>query len=275
MEIDKQKCVGCTNCVPVCPMGAIYIEEDGLAEINKEACVECYTCYRGLSVENLPPWPVRLLRKGLAFLNLRFDPDPDICPTAALKEDALSWPRIVRRAFSDPLVPHESTGVGGRGTAEVKTNDVTNRVKEGEVGFVVELGRPGVGVYFKEVDRITRKLAAKGVDFETENPVTSLMHDIKTGSIREEILEEKVLSCILESKIELERVPEMLGVIKEMAPSLDTIVSLGLSTRCDPDSNDPLINILRSEGYDPWRAKMNLGMGRHTNSTSENEDISV
>jgi len=35
MEIDKKKCVGCANCVPVCPMGAIYIKGDGLAEINK------------------------------------------------------------------------------------------------------------------------------------------------------------------------------------------------------------------------------------------------
>lgn len=275
MEIDKKKCVGCANCVPVCPMGAIYIKGDGLAEINKEACVECHTCYRGLSVEHLPPWPVRLVRRGLALMNLRFEPDPDICPTSALIEDELSWPRIVRRAFSDPLVPHESTGVGGRGTAEVKTNDVTNRVKEGEVGFVVELGRPGVGVYFKEVNRITRTLAAKGVEFETENPVTSLMNDLQIGSIREDILEEKVLSCILETKIGLKKVPEMLGMIKEMAPSLDTVVSLGLSTRCDSDGNDPLIHILRSEGYDPWRAKMNLGMGRHTNPVSDNKDLSL
>lgn len=275
MKVDKMKCVGCANCVPVCPMGAIYIQDDGLAEINKEACVECHTCYRGLSVEDLPPRPVRFLRKCLALMHLRFEPEPDICPTDALIEDELSWPRMVRRAFSDPLVPHESTGVGGRGTAEVKTNDVTNRVKEGEVGFVVELGRPGVGVYFNEVDRITRILAAKGVEFETENPVTSLMDDVKTGAIREDILEEKVLSCILESKIQLKRVPEMLELIKEIAPSLDTIVSLGLSTRCDLDGNDPLIHILRSEGYDPWRAKMNLGMGRHTNPVSEKEDISL
>lgn len=275
MQIDKIKCVGCANCVPVCPMGAIYIRGDGLAEVNKEACVECSTCYRGLSVENLPPWPVRLVRRGLALMSLRFEPDPDICPTRALIEDELSWPRIVRRAFSDPLVTHESTGVGGRGTAEVKTNDVTNRVKEGDVGFVVELGRPGVGVYFKEVDMITRTLAAKSVEFEMENPVTSLMNDIKIGSIRGDILEEKVLSCILETKNELNKVPEMLGVIKEMAPSLDTVVSLGLSTRCDPDGNDPLIQILQREGYDPWRAKMNLGMGRHTSPISDNEDVSL
>src|SRR3979490_309335 len=74
-----------------------------------------------------------------------FRSEPDVGPTAAFEPDELSWPRIVRRAFSDPRVPHESTGVEGRGTEEVKTNDVSNRVKVGEVGFTIEFGRPGVG----------------------------------------------------------------------------------------------------------------------------------
>ena len=119
MQIDKSKCVGCANCVPVCPMGAIYIGPDKLAEINQDECVECHTCYRGLSVENLPPTITRFLRRCLAAVGLRFQPEPDICPTGAFVPDELTWPRIVRRAFSDPQVPHESTGIHGRGTAEV------------------------------------------------------------------------------------------------------------------------------------------------------------
>jgi len=272
MKVDRKKCVGCANCVPVCPMEAVYIGPDGSAEINQEACVECYTCYRGLSVENLPPWPVRFIRRLLAAMNLRFQPEPDICPTGALAPDELSWPRIVRRAFSDPQVPHESTGLQGRGTAEVKTNDLTNRIKEGETGFVVELGRPGVGVYFREVDRVTRTLAEKGMVFEKENPVTSLMTDPGGGSIREDVLEEKVLSCIIETKIRLNRVPEMLGVIKKLAPSLNTVVSIGLSTRCDDNGDDPLKEILHREGYHVFRAKINLGLGRQTNPLSETKE---
>lgn len=272
MKIDEKKCVGCANCSPVCPMGAIYIGPDGLAQVNQEACVECHTCYRGLSVENLPPWPVRLVRRGLARVHLRFQPEPDICPTGALDPDELTWPRSVRRDFSDPQVPHESTGMGGRGTAEVKTNDITGRVKEGEAGFVVELGRPGVGVYFKEVDRVTRTLAENGVVFEKENPVTSLMTDPDKGMIREDIFEEKVLSCIVESKISLDQVPKMLKVIRDIAPTLDTIISLGVSTRCDDQGGDPLRDMLRQGGFDAWRAKINLGLGRHTNPVNENEE---
>ena len=265
MQIDKSKCVGCANCVPVCPMGAIYIGPDKLAEINQDECVECHTCYRGLSVENLPPTITRFLRRCLAAVGLRFQPEPDICPTGAFVPDELTWPRIVRRAFSDPQVPHESTGIHGRGTAEVKTNDVTGRVKEGEAGFVVELGRPGVGVHFREVDKVARTLAANGVVFESENPVTSLMTDVANGIICEDVLDEKVLSCIIETKINLDRVPEMLEVIKELAPSLDTVVSIGVSTRCNAQGEEPLKEMLAGQGYDAWRAKVNLGMGRRTN----------
>jgi ferredoxin len=262
MRIDRNKCVGCANCVPVCPMDAICIGSDGYAAIDEEACVECHTCYRGLSVENLPPWPVRYLRRILAAVHLRFQPEPDICPTGALDPNPLSWPRIVRSAFSDPQVTHESTKMGGRGTAEVKTNDVTNRIKEGEAGFVVELGRPGIGVYFREVDRLTRKLAEQGMVFETENPVTCLMHNPENGSIREDVLEEKVLSCIIETKTRHDKVPDILGVIKAIAPSLDTVISLGVSTRCDENGDDPLREVLQGMGFDAWRAKTNLGMGR-------------
>jgi len=272
MKIDRKKCVGCANCAPVCPMGAIYIDEKGFAEINEEACVECHYCFRGLSVENLPPWPVRYIRRLLAAVNLRFQPEPDICPTGAFDPDELSWPRIIRRAFSDPQVPHESTNMAGRGTAEAKTNDVTNRIKEGEAGFVVELGRPGVGVYFKEVDRVTRLLAEKGVMFEKENPVTSLMNDPDKGRIREDVFGEKVLSCIIESKIGLNKVPDILGAIKALVPSLDTVVSLGVSTRCNGSGDDPLREILKEMGYDTWRAKINLGMGRHAEPISNTEE---
>ena len=104
--------------------------------------------YRGMSKEHLNPTLVRTIRKIGGWLRWRFDPEPDVCPTDAITEPQLTWPRIVRRAFSDPIVPHESTGVHGRGTEEVKTNDITRRVGPGDAGFTVEFGRPTVGVRF-------------------------------------------------------------------------------------------------------------------------------
>jgi len=248
-------------------MGAIYIGDDGLAEINQEACVECYACYRGMSTEKLPQQPTRFLRGLLAFFKLRFQPDPDICPTRAIATDELTWPRRIRRSFSDPQVPHESTGVGGRGTLEVKTNDVTGRIQEGESGFAVEFGRPGVGVYFKGVDRVCRRLAEVPVEFQIENPVTALMSSVKTGQLREDVLNERVLSCILEFKTKIVDIPGILSVIEDEVRHLDTVVSLGVAVRCDSNGNDIVRDQLASMGYDVWRAKINLGLGRHTNPT--------
>ena len=272
MHIDKTKCLGCANCVPVCPMGAIYIADDGLSEINQEACVECYACYKGMSVENLPKQPTRFLRSLLAFFKLRFQPDPDICPSGAISTDELTWPRIIRRTFSDPQVPHESTGVSGRGTQEVKTNELTERVKEGEAEITVEFGRPGVGVYFRDMDRMCRRLAKMQVDFELENPVTSLMSDIKTGELRTDVLDEKVLSCILELKTDTAKMPDILNAIKEEARRLDTVVALGVAVRCDSKGDDEVRNQLVTMGYDAWRAKINIGLGRHTNPIVAGEE---
>ncbi|OGW29407.1 MAG: hypothetical protein A2X56_04635 [Nitrospirae bacterium GWC2_57_13] len=268
MKISKKKCVGCANCVPVCPMNAIFIGPDNLAEVDREACVECHTCFRGLSFEHLPGGLVRWARRALKMVRLRFQPDPDLCPTEALEPEKLEWPRIVRSAFSDPMVTHESTGIHGRGTAEAKTNDVTGRVGTGEAGFVVEFGRPGIGVIFRDVEKATRALAVEGVVFEPENPVTSLMTNAGEGSIREDILDEKILSCIVEFKTRMEDVPRILDAVKAVSGTLNTVVSIGVSTRCDEDGSDPLHALLMEQGYDTWRAKVNMGMGRRSNIAS-------
>ena len=246
-------------------MGAIYIDPSvNRARINSDECVECFTCYRGMSKEHLNPTLVRAIRKTAQFFRFRFDPEPDICPTDAIVPEELSWPRVIRRAFSDPQVPHESTGIHGRGTAEVKTNDVTNRVKQGEAGFVVEFGRPGIGARFRDIERVTKALAELGVEFEANNPVTSLMTDTARGLIRPEILNEKVLSAIVEIKTRLEDVPPVLKKIKELSRELATVVSLGVSTRCDSAAEDRLGEILAREGYPIYRGKTNLGLGRTT-----------
>src|SRR5512145_1631863 len=166
MRIDPGKCVACANCVPICPMGAIAVSPAlQRASVDAEACVECFTCYRGMSKEHLPPALVRAVRRLARLARFRFDPEPDVCPTDAIVPQELAWPRIVRRAFSDPQVPHESTGIHGRGTAEVKTNDVTNRVKEGEAGFVIEFGRPGIAARFRDIQQVTKALADLDINF--------------------------------------------------------------------------------------------------------------
>lgn len=267
MRISKEKCVGCANCVAICSVGAIFIGEDGLSEINQESCVECHNCYRSLSYEHLMPGLTRTLRRMLKKVGLRFQPAPDVCPTEAITPEDLKWPRIVRRAFSDPMVTHESTGVHGRGTEEVKTNDVSQRIKKGEVGIVVEFGRPGIGVFFREVQKATRAMAAEGVFFEEGNPVTQMMTSTTTGDIREDVLDERVLSCIVEITTSTADTVRTLNMLKEVCKRAETVISIGVSTVCDEKGGDPLRNILEDEGYDIGWAKLNLGFGRVSNAS--------
>src|ERR1700687_5335794 len=249
-------------------MGAIYIDPTiRRATVNRDECVECYACFNGLSQEHLNPTLVRLMRKMLQVIRLRFDPEPDVCPTAAFAPDELVWPRVVRSAFSDPRVPHESTGIEGRGTEEVKTNDISGRVNVGEVGFTIEFGRPGVGVWFRDIQKMCSALAEAKVSFEKKNPVTSLMSDVATGTLREDILNEKVLSAIVEIKAPVERTAEIIRLVWKVEKQIDTVVALGIGTRCETNGQERVVApILQKLGYKLERAKTNIGIGRITNA---------
>jgi hypothetical protein len=249
-------------------MGAIYIDPViKRATINSHECVECYSCFNGLSQEHLNPTMVRTMRKIFQMMRLRFDPEPDVCPTAAFEPDELVWPRVIRRAFSDPRVPHESTGIEGRGTEEVKTNDISGRVQVGEVGFTIEFGRPGVGVWMSEIQTMCTALAEAGVSFEKKNPITSLMSDVSKGQLREDVLGEKVLSAIVEIKAKIERTEEIIRLVHAIEKKIDTVVALGVGTRCDADGEDRVVApIIERLGYELERAKTNIGIGRATNT---------
>jgi ferredoxin len=268
MRINPDKCVACGNCTYVCPMGAIYVDPAiKRATVNLEECVECYACVNGLSQEHLNPTLVRAMRRVFHMMRIRFDPEPDVCPTAAFEPEELTWPRVVRRAFSDPRVPHESTGIEGRGTEEVKTNDISGRVKKGEVGFTIELGRPGVGVWMREIQEMAWALARADVSFEQKNPVTSLMSDVATGTLREDILNEKLMSAIIEIKVPVERTEEIIRVVHDVEKRIDTVVALGVGVRCDSDGEDRIVApILERLGYNLERAKTNTGLGKITNA---------
>lgn len=263
MEIDTKKCVGCGNCHAVCTMGVIYLDEDGKSVVNQDECVECFTCYRVLRNEGYKPWFVKVLRKGLSLLRLGYLAEVDVCPTGALTPPELKWPRNLRAQFSDPSTVHPGTGVPGRGTDEIKTNDVTGRLRKGDAGLVVEIGRPGIGAYFRDIEKIAMELAKLKPHFEKENPVTQLMVDPESGKMRDDILNEKVLSAIIEMKIRQERVHEFFHALEKIQKEVDTVISVGIASRCLPDGTLPHEEWVRKAGYalSP-NGKTNIGLGR-------------
>jgi hypothetical protein len=94
----------------------------------------------------------------------------------------------------------------------------------------------------------------------------SLMSDVNTGTLREDILHEKVLSAIVEIKVPAARTEEIIRLVWDVEKKMETVVALGVGVRCDGQGEDEVIApILEKLGYQPQRAKTNMGLGRVTN----------
>lgn len=131
----------------------------------------------------------------------------------------------------------------------MKTNDVTGRLRAYRVNVSVELGRPGISASFADVEVLSRLIAASGVHFQKENPVTNLMTDVATGQLRPEILGERVLSALIEFDISEERASALVTVLKEAADKIDTVFSVGMAVPLLPaETSAPLYSRLQSEG---------------------------
>ena len=81
---------------------------------------------------------------------------------------------------------------------------------------MITVGRPGVGVWFRDIQRMCSALAEAKVSFEKKNPITSLMTDVATGTIREDIMDEKVMSAIVEIKVTVDRTEEIIRLVWEV-----------------------------------------------------------
>ena len=95
------------------------------------------------------------------------------------------------------------------------------------------------------------------------NPVTTLMSDVAKGSIRPDILDEKVLSAILEFKIREDQLAKVVAALLPVLAEADTVVSWGLATRFAEDGTLPVRAKLQELGIATRpNAKINMGLGR-------------
>lgn len=238
MVIDKEKCVGCGICMVYCPAGAITVH-DKKASIDQDACLGCGNCIRSRVVK---------------------------CPAHAIHELPEAQQTLgykLRRYFSDPATTHPQTGVPGRGTEEVKTNDVTGRVCRGELGICLELGRPVLGTTMQDVEIVTRELTKLGVRFDEGNPLTWMMDDPAAGTFKKEYINEKVVSCIVEFTIPFEQGAQILKRCRELAGMIHTVFSLDVICCYDEDGTNPALRLFDEVGM-PARinSKVNIGIGR-------------
>jgi len=123
------------------------------------------------------------------------------------------------------------------------------------------VGRPGVGADFEDIEKIAMAVAKTGVRFEPENPTTRLMDDPAAGRFKSDIRGERVLSCILEFKIEEAEFLRVIEALKNIAPHVNTVFSVGCISRCAEDGTAPVKHLLDKAGirYLP-NGKINIGL---------------
>jgi hypothetical protein len=211
--------------------------EDEVAVIDQNLCVECWVCNRS-----------------------------GVCPKDCFEPTRLSsYGDVFKHVLSDPTVTSKGTGVPGRGTEEAKTNDVTGRYTKDVYGICVDMGRPGVGVHMRDVEKVAMALARAGVRFASpyETPLSAVMSDLRTGKLRDDFLDVAVLSVIIEGTCEREKLGFVLKALQQVEAEIETVFSLGIVSMVGEDGDDLLMRTLEEAGIRrPTRGKVNVGLGR-------------
>jgi Fe-S-cluster-containing hydrogenase component 2 len=232
--INPDLCNGCKLCLLYCPLGVIRMEGDR-AVIDQEKCVECFVCTRKAVCAKKAISPAAITTKG----------------------------RALRHFLSDPTETKAATGVPGRGTEESKTNDVTGRTQKGQLGICVDMGRPGLGVWMRDAEKVAMALARVGLRFEDCSPLTAVLKDKRTGEIIDEVCNERLLSIIVEGTVPENDFPKVIAALRQVEQEIDTVFSLGVISRVDAAGHAPFLSQLESIGLaQPIRGKVNVGLGR-------------
>jgi hypothetical protein len=127
------------------------------------------------------------------------------------------------------------------------------------------MGRPGIGVYLRDAEKVAMACAKAGVQLAPAHhtPLAALMSDLTTGRLIDECHNYHLLSVIVEGKCKDEQLKDVLVALKQVEKEIDTVFSLGIILRVDEKGQTPVLNCLDElQITQPYRGKVNVGLGR-------------
>ena len=51
IEVDEEKCIGCGDCVDVCPVDVYEMQDEKSVPVNAEECIGCESCIESCEQE--------------------------------------------------------------------------------------------------------------------------------------------------------------------------------------------------------------------------------
>jgi NAD-dependent dihydropyrimidine dehydrogenase PreA subunit len=51
VEVDKEKCTGCEDCISICPVDVFEMENEKSVPVNEEECIGCESCVEACEQE--------------------------------------------------------------------------------------------------------------------------------------------------------------------------------------------------------------------------------
>ena len=235
IDINNSACVGCKNCLLFCPDDAIRYE-NGKCFIDKDVCTQCGVC-----LESCP-------ENAIAFT-------PDTDPL-----------KIFQLAISNPGAGTKITGGNsGRGGNEVKTLDVVPRQKNDEITINLDIGRPGMGVYLRDAEKIVLAVLGAGMKFMPgkDFPLATIIPDPSTGKFRPDCLDMHLHTLLVEGIFHKDTLPDIMKAILRVEKEIDTVVCVGLVMPVDANCWNESLACFDELGIPrPHRGKINVGLGR-------------
>ena len=114
-----------------------------------------------------------------------------------------------------------------------------------------------------EQQSIIKSVDLKTIKVEKDNPTYNLFADLTIGKLRDDVRGERVLSAILEFKTTVEKAPAVLEALKRIAEEVNTVISVDIASRFEPDGSLPAESVARAAGLELRpNGKSNLGLGR-------------